>query len=113
MEQESKMEWTPLPASDPQPSAQRVEQRRDKEKTRPSHSSIYEIQPDQAKPSTAAAEAAAAPPETFRVGSSTAEVFSTLFGKSQSRGSVNWVAFEAAMAELGFSVMPKYGSRGT
>jgi len=41
---------------------------------------------------------------------STAEVFSTLFDKKQSRGSVNWVNFEAAMADLGFSFMPKFGS---
>lgn len=41
---------------------------------------------------------------------STAEVFSTLFSKSDSRGTVSWAAFKAAMADLGFSVLPKFGS---
>ncbi|KAI3320888.1 hypothetical protein HD806DRAFT_524545 [Xylariaceae sp. AK1471] len=50
------------------------------------------------------------PPEPFKVKSATAEVFSTLFGRSESRGSVPWVSLEAALAELGFTVMPKFGS---
>jgi hypothetical protein len=37
-------------------------------------------------------------------------VFSTLFDKAQSRGVVHWVDFESALAKLGFSVTPMWGS---
>jgi hypothetical protein len=37
-------------------------------------------------------------------------VFATLFDKSKSRGTVGWDAFEAAMADLEFSIFPKLGS---
>lgn len=33
-----------------------------------------------------------------------------LFAKAQARGSVSWELFGSAMAKLGFSVLPKYGS---
>ncbi|PHH71999.1 hypothetical protein CDD80_4837 [Ophiocordyceps camponoti-rufipedis] len=49
-------------------------------------------------------------PTTFRVNASTASVFATLFDRSESRGAVRWAAFEAAMADLGFTVMPQFGS---
>lgn len=101
--------WIPFPETAPQPPEKRVEQRRQKEKTRPSHSSVYEIVAPRAGP--AAAEEPAPPPsQTFKVSQSTVQVFSTLFDKSESRGTVNWAAFQGAMADLGFSVMPKYGS---
>lgn len=96
----------PAPTFSQPPPAERVEERRQKEKTRPPHSSAYEIAPHAEKE----VPAPSPPSQTFRVGSSTAEVFSTLFNKSQSRGSVPWSAFEAAMADLGFSVVPKFGS---
>lgn len=104
--QEHRMDWIPIPVLPPQPREKGVEERRQKEKTRPAHSSIYDLTPAAAEP---AAEEAP-PSQTFKVGPSTAGVFSTLFDKTQSRGSVNWVDFEAAMAELGFSVLPKFGS---
>ncbi|KAH7017420.1 hypothetical protein EDB80DRAFT_704864 [Ilyonectria destructans] len=107
LEQKNKPEVVTLLMSTPQQPEERVEQRRQKEKTRPSHSSTYEIAPSAESP---AAEELAPSSQTFRVGSSTAEVFSTIFAKSQARGSVNWAAFEAAMADLGFSVLPKFGS---
>ncbi|KAI7279036.1 hypothetical protein KC345_g5595 [Hortaea werneckii] len=50
------------------------------------------------------------PSSHFKVKASTALVFDTLFTKSESRGSVSWTDFVAAMAELGFSVTPKGGS---
>lgn len=50
------------------------------------------------------------PPKTFRVNASTASVFATLFDRSESRGAVRWTAFEAAMTDLGFTVMPQFGS---
>ncbi|KAG4263863.1 hypothetical protein FPRO03_09139 [Fusarium proliferatum] len=48
--------------------------------------------------------------QPVKVSSSTAGVFATLFNKTESRGSVNWSSFEAAMSELGFSVLPRFGS---
>jgi len=85
-----------------------VQQRREKEKTRPAHSSIYDIAPPAARLTTGA-ETAQSPP-IFKVKSSTLEVFSTLFSKTEARGSVTLTAFEAAMADLKFSVMPRTGS---
>ncbi|TLD34354.1 hypothetical protein PspLS_01215 [Pyricularia sp. CBS 133598] len=99
--------WVPLLLSSPQPPGLRVEYRREKEKTRPSHSSAYEIMP---QPAPAEDEAKTTPAQIFKVSSSTADTFWKLFDKSQSRSSVSWTAFEAAIAELGFSVMPKFGS---
>lgn len=107
IEYEVETELSPLPALTPQLVEKRVEQRRQKEKTRPPHSSTYEIAPHEETHDT---EEPDPPPNTFRVDSSTAEVFSKLFTKSQSRGSVSWTAFEAAMVGLGFSVLPKFGS---
>ncbi|TVY90703.1 hypothetical protein LAWI1_G004706 [Lachnellula willkommii] len=84
----------------------RVEQRRQKHKTRPPHSSAYDIIPN---PTTAEPEEVE-PLQIFKVKQDTAKTFSTLFSKSQSRGSITWMAFETAMADLKFSVMPKFGS---
>jgi hypothetical protein len=84
----------------------RVQQRRQKDKTRPEHSSIYDITPTTGEP--AQPETVAAP--LFRVKQATFDIFSTLLSKSESRGSISWVAFEAAMADLKFSIMPKSGS---
>ncbi|KAK1993732.1 hypothetical protein LX36DRAFT_242556 [Colletotrichum falcatum] len=103
-------DWTPLPVPAPEPREALVQQRKQKEKTRPSVSSTYDIGP-QAEP--AAEAAAAVEPQTFKVTAGTAEVFGALFDKSESRGAVSWAAFVAAMAELGFSVLPKYGSAFT
>jgi hypothetical protein len=46
----------------------------------------------------------------FKVKPETFKVFSALFARSQSRGSISWTAFEAAMADLDFSITPKWGS---
>ncbi|KAF4500077.1 Ipa [Fusarium agapanthi] len=85
----------------------RIETRRQREKTRPEHSSVYTI-----TPTTDSAEEneAVKPPQPVKVSSSTAQVFATLFDKTQSQGSVRWTSFEAAMSELGFSVLPRFGS---
>ncbi|KAK1729260.1 uncharacterized protein BDZ83DRAFT_568884 [Colletotrichum acutatum] len=99
-------EWTPLPVPAPEPRETLVEQRKQKEKTRPTHASAFEVGP-QANVSTAEP---VVEKQTFKVSPATAEVFNALFKKSESRGTVNWTAFEGAMAELGFSVLPKYGS---
>lgn len=100
--------YVPLPQEPVQTPGRLVEQRREKEKTRPAHSSVYEI--TSASPTTTAKGDIDPQPEKIKVKASTAEVFSTLFSKSESRGSVSWAAFEAAMADLGFSVLPKFGS---
>ncbi|KAJ5951150.1 uncharacterized protein N7479_009563 [Penicillium vulpinum] len=84
----------------------RVEQRKQKEKTRPSHSSVYDIVVS-TKPASPQEPAL---PQTFNIDDSTAEIFKGLFCKSESRGSVPWVGFTEAMTKLGFSVNPKYGS---
>jgi hypothetical protein len=84
----------------------RIQQRRQKEKTRPAHTSMYEIVTSKATTQPEIAE----PTQVFKVKQTTFEVFSTLFSKAQSRGSITWAAFEAAMADLKFSVIPKTGS---
>ncbi|WQF78144.1 hypothetical protein CDEST_03158 [Colletotrichum destructivum] len=104
--EQGEKDWTPLPIPAPEPLETLVEQRKQKEKTRPSHSSAFEIGP-QTEP---ASEDTTVEPQTFKVSAGTAEVFGTLFDKSKSRGAVSWAAFKGAMAELGFSVLPKYGS---
>ncbi|TQN71855.1 hypothetical protein CSHISOI_03636 [Colletotrichum shisoi] len=104
--EQGEKDWTPLPIPAPEPLETLVEQRKQKEKTRPSPSSAFEIGPQ----TEHATEDPAVEPQTFKVSAGTAEVFGTLFDKSKSRGAVSWAAFEGAMAELGFSVLPKYGS---
>ncbi|RFU75578.1 ipa protein [Trichoderma arundinaceum] len=101
-----KTEYIPLPTTTPQSVEDIVEQRRHKEKTRPSHSTIFEIIPT----FKALKEEPSQPQQVLKVSATVGEVFYTLFEKSETRGSINWSAFEGAMAELGFSVMPKYGS---
>lgn len=102
----------PLFIQESQP-AEKIEQRRQKQKTRPATTSIYELAPSHEVPiatELASLIVTPAPAPTFKVSPATAAVFSTLFTKSQSRGSVSWAAFEAAMAALGFSVLPRFGS---
>ncbi|KAF2786626.1 hypothetical protein K505DRAFT_330229 [Melanomma pulvis-pyrius CBS 109.77] len=87
-----------------------IQQRRQKEKTRPAHSSIYEITPQAAAP-TSSDEQPPGPQQTFEVKASTFAVFSTLLLRSSApRGSIGWDAFVVAMTDLGFSVIPKVGS---
>ncbi|EUC43584.1 hypothetical protein COCMIDRAFT_7017 [Bipolaris oryzae ATCC 44560] len=90
----------------PESSEPPIQQRRQKEKTRPSQGSIYEITPQSAKDD---------PPvesiETHKVKPSTANVFSSLFSRSSAaRSPVRWEAFVAAMDDLSFSCEPKLGS---
>ncbi|OBS16255.1 hypothetical protein FPOA_13055 [Fusarium poae] len=85
----------------------RIETQRQKEKTRPEHSSIYAIT---MTTDSAEENEVVKPPQPVKVSSSTAQVFAILFDKAQSRGSVSWTSFEAAMSELGFSVLPRFGS---
>ncbi|KAI0203362.1 hypothetical protein F4808DRAFT_467419 [Astrocystis sublimbata] len=102
---DNKAGYIPFPPEPPKAAESPAQERRQKEKTRPQQSSKYEI-------SFANFEAiATAPaPSPFKVKAATAEVFWTLFGKAEARGSIPWANFEAAMAELKFSVIPKFGS---
>lgn len=83
-----------------------VAERRHKLKSRPAHSSIYNITPNTEAPEKD--DAPEAP--TLKVGPSTFAVFSTIFSRSDSRGSIPWSDFKAAMVDLGFSVIPRFGS---
>ncbi|KAI7490427.1 hypothetical protein KC351_g647 [Hortaea werneckii] len=96
----------PSPTGEKASTSFRARERREKEKTRPATASTHEITPLAPQdPQTPLA-----PSSHFKVKASTALVFDTLFTKSESRGSVSWTDFVAAMAELGFSVTPKGGS---
>ncbi|EGP90058.1 unnamed protein product [Zymoseptoria tritici ST99CH_3D7] len=99
--------YVPLPADEAKPASFRIEQRREKAKTRPAdETSAYDI--------TAIAapepEVVAVPAPQFKVKASTAAVFHTIFAKATARGSVAWADFATAMADLHFSVTPKGGS---
>jgi hypothetical protein len=108
IEHNAKAELAPLPiALSETPSPEIRGQRRQKDKTRPTHSSIYNIAPATATP--AQPETIEIPP-IFRVKQDTVEVFLSLFSKSKPRGSISWTAFKAAMADLEFSIMPRFGS---
>lgn len=103
---DNKANFIPIDTN-PVDAKERIETRRQKEKTRPEHSSFYAITPIT---DFLEDKEATKPAQPAKVSSSTAEVFTTLFDKTQSRGSVNWSSFEAAMSELGFSVLPRFGS---
>jgi hypothetical protein len=97
------------PSAPETPEAQ-IQQRREKEKTRPASSLVYEITPN-TDPEPSEIDDPAQQRQTFNVKPSTAEVFSALLSRtSEARGSVKWDAFIAAMTDLGFSIVPKYGS---
>ncbi|KAI0123759.1 hypothetical protein BJ170DRAFT_703838 [Xylariales sp. AK1849] len=85
-------EYVPFPPEDPKEPSVRVQRRREKEKTRPAHSSVYDITTSAQSSATTAAERPQ-PPEHFKVKRSTFDS-----------------DFEAAMGDLGFSIFPKYGS---
>ncbi|KAK0714406.1 hypothetical protein B0T21DRAFT_415643 [Apiosordaria backusii] len=101
---ERKDEPTPFPSSTTETTEARIEQRKQKEKTRGTPSSVYEITPHTPSPP------AKPPAKPFKVSKATADVFSTFFNSAGERGTVNWSSFVGAMAELGFSVLPRFGS---
>jgi hypothetical protein len=98
--------YVPLPLESSPSGDARLAYRRAKEKTRPAGSSVYTITAPPETPQIIITE----PPQQFKVKASTASVFTTLFDKSEARGSVSWANFESAMADLEFSVTPKGGS---
>ncbi|PGH30115.1 hypothetical protein GX50_07135 [[Emmonsia] crescens] len=88
-----------------------VEQRRQKNKTRPPHSSIYSIDPKANVPTQPEAAEIPAPPITVK--RSVFDIFSTLFSNSEARGSISWTAFRSAMTALNFSTKSGAGSAYT
>lgn len=84
-----------------------IQQRREKNKTRPAEVSTPEITHDKTSSTQVGTPEKA---QVFKVNKNTAQVFSTMFTKSDARGSITWAAFEAAMTDLKFSVLPKFGS---
>jgi hypothetical protein len=102
----SKLETEHIAPISPETPESPLQQRKLKEKTRPTQSSIYEITPQ-----TAQDEQSLPSKDTFKVKPSTATVFSSLFSRSSTaRSPVRWEAFVAAMNDLGFSTEPKVGS---
>jgi len=87
----------------------RIQQRGQKEKTRPARSFTHETTPQTA--TATSGEQPALSQQTFKVRPSTFSVFPSLLSRSPvARGPVGWNAFAAAMTDLGFSVVPKVGS---
>ena len=84
-----------------------IQQRREKEKTRPAHSSFWDVAP-QVESTTPIPDSE--PPRVFSVKRSTLAVFSTIFSKEENQGSVSWSSFVSAMTDLHFSVVPNSGS---
>jgi hypothetical protein len=89
----------------------RIEQRRSKEKTRPARSAPFEPETSHQGAIAAREENSTDPrPSPLKVKNSTKTVFQNLFKKSEARGTISWDGFTAAMADVGFSVIPKFGS---
>ncbi|CZR66595.1 uncharacterized protein PAC_16496 [Phialocephala subalpina] len=105
--QQAAKDFVPIPTADPRSPKSVVQQRREKEKSRPAHSSAFDIARPPTPPTTPAA-----PRQVFNVTADTYEVFSAIFkkGKSQGTGSVDITDFVAAMTELGFRVENPHGS---
>lgn len=97
--------YVPLPEEPPASSTAKLADRRSKEKTRPI-GSVYTITAPPETPQIVVTE----PVQQFPVKATTVALFSILFSRSEARGSISWRDFEAAMADLGFSVTPKGGS---
>nr|ABY83629.1 ipa protein [Plenodomus lingam] len=84
--------------------------RKAKEKTRPVHSLGVESK-DQFDMSTSCKDQPTVANDMFRVKKSTLDVFCSLLSRSsEARSFVAWDGFVAAMADIGFSIMPKMGS---
>ena len=99
--------YVPLPKDSPPAGFTEPAQSRAKDKTRSSEPSVYTITSPPEAPQPFATE----PTQLFKVKDATAMLFNTLFSRSEARGSVAWTDFEAAMADLRFSVTPRGGSR--
>ena len=102
-----KTTYIPLPAEALPSGDAKVTQRKTKERAHPTPPSVYAITGTTEAPQTVVSE----PVQQHHVKGTTASLFTTLFSRSQARGSIAWTDFESAMADLEFSVTPKAGSR--
>ena len=82
-----------------------IEQRREKNKKRPPQSSVFHGPTIPTNDSDGEEDI-----PKFRVRQDTSNTLSVLFTRGEARGSIHWTDFESAMADLGFSVIPKFGS---
>ncbi|WAO84637.1 Ipa protein [Fusarium falciforme] len=105
-EQDGKAEQIPVLATQ-EPLEEQMESRRHKQKTRPTQPSAFKVATN--TPEIEEQEPAQMS-QTLSGSESTMNIFMKIFKKSEARGSVSWVSFEAAMADLGFSVHSKYSS---
>ncbi|KAL5594745.1 hypothetical protein BROUX41_001659 [Berkeleyomyces rouxiae] len=105
-------EWIPLPVPPQDEPAVRFEKRREKQKTRPQHSSIFSTLPSSrsSSPPPIKRESERGPPKKIFASREALDVFDNLFCKGNARGSIDWVQFEKAMTNIGFTVVPKFGS---
>jgi hypothetical protein len=96
------------PAPEPTTVEDKRRQHKEKEKTRTTQTSIYTIYP----PEPPGEEDLVPSGPVFKVRPSTLRTFTSLFDKSSSQGrsSITWNDFQAAMVDLKFSVVPKFGS---
>lgn len=97
--------YVPLPKQTSPSHDSVLADRRAKEKTRPSDP-VYTIRSHPNTPQNVTPE----PVQQLQVKASTAALFNTPFSTSEARGSISWTDFEAAMADLGFSITPRGGS---
>lgn len=106
--QKGKPDLSTTPSSPSTASESQIEVRKQKEKTRSSHSSFYDIAP----PTPVAPTPAADNQSVLKLKAAALGVFEAIFNKSQSQRlvSVSLAAFMAAMTELKFSVTPQTGS---
>lgn len=94
----------------PEVSASSIQPHKEKEKTRPAHSSAYESVSETASSTSPSAQPAPPHPK-IKVKANTFDVFSSLLSRSSAaRGPINWDSFVAAMTDIGFAVLPKVGS---
>lgn len=85
---------------------ERIESRRQKEKTRPAHASAYSVAMREAA-ERSQPKVALSP---IKVKRSSLDVLTTLFSKGYAARSISWFGFTAAMVNAGFSVLPMTGS---
>ncbi|GAB7328235.1 hypothetical protein MBLNU13_g00253t1 [Cladosporium sp. NU13] len=78
-----------------------------KKKTHTTAPSVYAITGIAEAPQIIPSE----PTQQYNVKATTASLFTSLFSRSEARGSVAWTDFESAMADLDFSVTKRAGSR--
>ncbi|KAL2755419.1 hypothetical protein ACRALDRAFT_2041791 [Sodiomyces alcalophilus JCM 7366] len=88
----------------------RAQVRKQKVKTRPAGTAPYDITPVTKDATVEDVPEAKKPVEMHNINPRAAATFAALFTRSENRKPIPWVAFQAAMADMGFSVLPRYGS---